>query len=169
LASLGRVFLRSQIDLSRVAYCSPICNPARDARREFEDRAASLGEDSLPSFPCSIWSQLSNSNKVSALEISSRTELIVVSENAHASQKKKKQNPAAKAGGRLITNSEFVSCLLARRGSQGCWRGCPDCFPLSFNSIHSPICNRQLIKMIHRLAKLRHKWVVGPQMQRPYI
>jgi len=40
---------------------------------EFEDRAASLGRIlwDVPSFPCSIWSQLSNSNKLSSQEISS--------------------------------------------------------------------------------------------------
>src|SRR2546421_3359389 len=62
---------------------------------------------SLP-FPCSIWSQLSNSNKVLSLEISSRTELIVVSENAHAPQK---TEPCRQSGGKA--DHEQRVCLLS--------------------------------------------------------
>jgi hypothetical protein len=81
--------------------------------------------------------------------------VIVVSENAHAPQKKNRTLPPE--WGRLITNSEFVSCLVAQRIT-GMLAGMSGLLPPSFNSIHSPICKRQLIKMIHRFAKLRHKW-----------
>jgi hypothetical protein len=106
-------------------------------------------------FPCSIWSQLSNSNKVSSLEISSRTESDRCFRECTCTAKKNRTLPPE--WGRLITNSEFVSCLVAQRIT-GMLAGMSGLLPPSFNSIHSPICKRQLIKMIHRFAKLRHKW-----------
>jgi hypothetical protein len=135
----------------RVACCSPICNSARDARwssRTVQHPWGGFSGMCLP-FPvlfganCLIRTN-SRRRRLVAGRLVSRTELIVCFPRMHMHRKKKTRTLLPKRG-RLITNSEFVSCLLAQRIT-GILAGMSGLLPPSFNSIHSPICNRQLIK-----------------------
>ena len=162
LAKSSSAFLRSQIDFVRVACCEGCWDGVR--------RPCSIPEkDSLK---CAFLSLvLFGANclirtKSHRWRLVAGRKVIVVSENAHAPQKKNRTLPPK--WGRLITNSEFVSCLVAQRIT-GMLAGMSGLLPPSFKQHSLADLQPTLIKMIQRFAKLRHKWVVRRQMQRPYI
>lgn len=133
MAKSSSAFLRSQIDFVRVACCEGCWDGVR--------RPCSIPEkDSLK---CAFLSLvLFGANclirtKSHRWRLVAGRKVIVVSENAHAPQKKNRTLPPK--WGRLITNSEFVSCLVAQRIT-GMLAGMSGLLPPSFNSIHSPIC-----------------------------